>query len=411
MKQLSVRQAATAPSKLDLKIIVPLSLAASLGAINSLATSPLLPVMAAGVGTSVAAIGQTVTALLVMAAISGLVIGPLADTFGQRRSMVLGLLVSAASALGTAVAPTYPLLMASRLVGGIGAAVTFGVPMGVAGASFSGDARRRAVSLVSASIAMTSIAGVPIVTLLESVAGWRGAFAILSSGMLATGLLVNRLLPPDAGDDKRSTLSLRDIGRAYIPLLANRRMIALFGATALFAGGWLGSVTYMGAFLIATYDLSVPLAGVAYMIGGAGFFLGNLLGGGRIGAFGLARVCGVSVTLLALGWATFYSVGGSYGWIAALAILAPVGVAGGVGIVCLNTLVATETPAGPSTTMVLRGSVFSLGAALGALLGGGALALFGYAALAVAMPPFLFASAVWVWRAGRHVVDDVNPRG
>lgn len=393
--------------RLDLTIIVPLCLAASLGAINSLATSPLLPVMADGVGTTVAAIGQTVTALLIMAAISGLVIGPLADAFGQRRSMTLGLVVSAASAIGTAIAPTYALLLVARLLGGIGAAVTFGVPMGVAGSSFSGPARRKAVSLVSASIAMTSIAGVPVVTLLESVAGWRGAFAILAAAMLAIALLVNRLLAPDAEPDGRRSISARDIGRAYLPLLADRRMIALLGATALFAGGWLGAVTYMGAFLIASYDLSVPQAGLAYMIGGAGFFTGNLLGGGRLGALGLERVSAISVTLLGMGWAVFYGIGGSVGWPLALGLIGPAGVAGGVGIVCLNTLVATGTPAGPSTTMVLRGSVFSLGAAFGALLGGGTLALFGYSALAIALPPFLLGAAAWVWLSGRYARDAV----
>lgn len=71
--------------------------------------------------------------------------------------------------------------------------------------------------------------------------------------------------------------------------------------------------------------------------------------------------------------------------------------AGAVGYVGLAMLVSEETPAGPSTTMVLNVSLFNIGAAAGAGIGGMLLATGGFDAIVVALPLFALTAVLLVW--------------
>src|SRR5215212_7299884 len=85
-----------------MRVLVALCGAAFVAVLSSLAVSPLLPVMAADLDTSVSLLGQVPALMLVLAAVLGLVIGPLADHFGHRRVLLLGTLAIVASGLTTA---------------------------------------------------------------------------------------------------------------------------------------------------------------------------------------------------------------------------------------------------------------------------------------------------------------------
>jgi predicted MFS family arabinose efflux permease len=73
--------------------------------------------------------------------------------------------------------------------------------------------------------------------------------------------------------------------------------------------------------------------------------------------------------------------------------------AAGVGV---TSLLASESPAGAGTTMVLNGSILNLGAAGSAALGGSLIAFGGYPALGIGLPIFAFAAAVLAAWPGGH---------
>jgi DHA1 family inner membrane transport protein len=388
-----------------LAILAPLCLTAFLGSVSSLAVSPLLPDMADDLGTSVAVAGQIVTATLVAAALCGLIVGPIADHAGARRSITAGLLLTAASALATALSSSYLLVMLARLAGGIGGAVTLGVSLGVAGSSFTGGERQRALGLITAAIAGGASAGIPVVTLLADVGGWRGAFVAIAAALALNALVTYRMLPAGVPAARNSGRSVAAIVESYAPLLSDRRMTTLYAATALFATGWMGAGTYIGAYMVDEHGFSIRQVGLVYMVGGGGVFAGSLLGAGRSGSIGVARLFILSSASMALLWAFLFGGGSLVGALVPTLLLGVIGLLGGMGLVSLTTLIANETPAGPSTTMVLRGSVFNLGSAFGALLGGLLLAQAGYPALAIGLPPSIMLAALWVWWSGRRLTQ------
>ena len=104
-----------------------LALAAGIGSLLVLAPGPFLPAMAAEFGIGVALLGQVPALTNLLAALLGLVVGPLADRYGQRRALLLGLLAAAAGALGTGLAPSVGILFGLVGAGALGQATLYPV--------------------------------------------------------------------------------------------------------------------------------------------------------------------------------------------------------------------------------------------------------------------------------------------
>ena len=78
-------------------LVPTLTVAAFVNHLNVIAWNPFLPFIAEAHGIGIGILGQLPALLLVLSAVLGLVIGPLADSYGYRPTMVLSLLAVAAS--------------------------------------------------------------------------------------------------------------------------------------------------------------------------------------------------------------------------------------------------------------------------------------------------------------------------
>jgi predicted MFS family arabinose efflux permease len=135
--------------------------ASFLGALTSVALGPFLPVIGRDLRTPVPLLGQTATAALLSAAVLGLVVGPLADRYGHRRLLLIGLCAVALCGCATALARDYLTLLGGQLLGSISIATLEGVALAVAGARFVGRARQRAMSAITGAIGASSVVGLP----------------------------------------------------------------------------------------------------------------------------------------------------------------------------------------------------------------------------------------------------------
>ena len=84
--------------------------------------APILPLYAREFGVGRAAAGVLISSFAVARLAFDVVGGVLADRFGARRVMTAGALLLAASSVGAALAPTYGLLLVTRVLEGIGSA-------------------------------------------------------------------------------------------------------------------------------------------------------------------------------------------------------------------------------------------------------------------------------------------------
>jgi MFS transporter, DHA1 family, inner membrane transport protein len=375
--------------------VVPgLCLGSFVAALTSNAPSPFLADMARDLDTTVPVLGQVTAAMLLLSAGLGLVLGPLADRYGHRRLILLGLVAAIATQVVYGVAPLFQVLFLASLWGAFAAATVPALSLAIASTHFSGQAARRAVGWTVAGLAGSAIVGVPILTTIGGVANWRTAFLAASIMTMVVLLLVANWLPPDQQQDQ-SSLRLRGFLSVYRPLLSDRTMARLYTCCVLRSVCWFGLLTYVGAFLDEQLGFSTPEIGFVYMLGGSGYFLGSLAAAGPLTHIPPLPLLAVGNGVM--GVLTGCVLAASFGTTITVAMFPVLGFAGAVGWVGLVGLLAEKTPIGSGTTMVLNGSLLNLGAFGGGAAGGALIALGGYTGLAIGLPGFGLLSAIVAW--------------
>jgi predicted MFS family arabinose efflux permease len=363
------------------------------------ALSPFLPFVAADLGTTVAVLGQIPALAFFAAAILGLVVGPLADQLGHRRTLLAGVAASSAGAVLTALAPSLLILLPVAVVGAVGRSIGLPVAQAVVGTRYAGAALRRGLSVIQATGTLAPIVGIPLVTAIGAEAGWRSAFLALGLlGGVAIALML-WLLPPDVPDGEAArpggprARPARETDRpggraggrfsvaAFAPIFSDRPTLWLYGSSIARNLGVWAFVTYLGAYLVEVHALSAAEVGWAFTATGVGNFIGSMATGGPLGRMPL-RVLAVGAPLLIAGTLGLVMMA-PLGMAPVLALLVVGFVGNGVSIVAHNTLLVGGSPAGRATTTSLNQTCMSLGGAVGGSVGGLLLATGGFAALGV----------------------------
>jgi predicted MFS family arabinose efflux permease len=385
---------AATPPALSSWLVTALMLATFVNFLGSLALGPFLPQVADDLGTTVALVGQVPALVTMLAALLGLVIGPLADHYGYARALLVGVLAATVSTLAIGLAPTYGFLLVVTAVGAIGRAAVQPTAQATVAARFSDEgARRHAMSRVQMGNSGAAIIGIPLLTWIAALSSWRLAFLTLAVLGLLSLVVLWRTLPLDETSNS-GRLRLRVALASYMPLLRHRSTFSLILATLVGNIGTWVVWSYLSAFLIELHGFTIQDVGWVYLLGGLGVMAGTMLSGTRLSAYprplmivsrlagGLLLTCAMVLPL----------TGVSVVAIVALAMVLH-GMYGVPNLLVLNA----ETPAGRATTMTLNNSAISLATALGGVVGGVALTLGGYQALGVCAPIFPLVGAGIIW--------------
>ena len=102
-------------------LLLTLTMTSSLGMVASTIYVPSIPAIAGAFETSISSVQLSFVGYLLAFAASMLVLGPLADRYGRRRTILFGLGVSALSSVACALSPTVEFLIGARVVQGVGA--------------------------------------------------------------------------------------------------------------------------------------------------------------------------------------------------------------------------------------------------------------------------------------------------
>nr|WP_099022139.1 MFS transporter [Mycolicibacterium palauense] len=187
-----------------------------------------------------------------------LLAGAAGDRFGRRRVFQAGLIVFAAGSLLCSMAPSIELLIAARLVQGIGGSMLNPVAMSIITQVFTGrEERARAIGVWGAVVGISMALG-PIVggALIETV-GWRSVFWI-NLPVCALAIVLTALFVPES---RSSSV------RAFDPLGQLLGMATLFGVVYVLIEA--PSVGWTAAPTLALLTVSaVSLVGFVYVESG-----------------------------------------------------------------------------------------------------------------------------------------------
>ncbi|MEV6733159.1 MULTISPECIES: MFS transporter [unclassified Streptomyces] len=331
-------------------------------AIFCLITSELLPV---GLLTPVGdALGVSDGTAGLMVTVPGLVAGlcaPLVTVGAGRldRRLVLCVLIAlmAAANLAAAVAPGFAVLLAARLLVGVGVGGFWALAGGLAVRLVPERHVGRATALVFGGVPTASVLGVPAGTLLGELGGWRAAFgAVGVLGLLALAALL-LLLPP--------LPPTRDVTFRELPALlrGNRGVRAGVIVTFLVVTGQFAAYTFVRPVLQDVSGIDAAYVSTLLLGYGVAGVAGNFLAGAR-DAYRAVLVISTALTVVLGLIATLP------GAAAGTALLIAWGLAYGGVSVSLQSWMIKAAPGAAEAATSLMVAMFNLAIAAGALAGG-----------------------------------------
>lgn len=221
-------------------------LVAALQALGALGIDSMLPNLPA-IGEALGVVDENRRQLIITAYLLGLgaaqlIYGPLADRFGRRPVLLAGLGLYVGFSLLAACSPTFNLLLAARVLQGIGAAATRAIPISIVRDRYAGREMARVMSLTSLVFMAAPIAAPSLGQLVLVLASWPWIFGLLAA--LAVVLMIWTLLrlPETLHPEDRLPIQPQRIARAFATAARNRTSLCyILGQTFLF-GGLLGFI-------------------------------------------------------------------------------------------------------------------------------------------------------------------------
>lgn len=260
---------------------------------NSLAISPIAPIIGADIGADITKTMLAAGGYGIGTTIGALFLSRIIDSFGAKKALCWALFALVVAFLGSALSPTIEMLIASQFAAGLAAGV--GLPAIYAFTALIAPKGQESTLLGRVLVGWTisMVAGVSLSSVIAEFYHWRGVYAGLA-GLTALALIfVSRTHYEQSRRRSSETLSaLNALGIKGVPSLV---LICLAYMTAFY-----GTYGYIGDHIHTQLDLPVTAGGVIALVYGLGFGAAAL-GDPYIDRYGSRRIlpwCFLSIALI-----------------------------------------------------------------------------------------------------------------
>ena len=235
---------------------------------------PSLPAIGASLGVARPNDNQWVLSLFFLGfGVGQFFYGPLSDTAGRKPAAFLGLTIFTAGCSLALFSQSLPMMLAGRLLQGIGVAGPRTISIALVRDRFEGREMARVMSLVTAVFILVPVIAPTLGQAVLAAFGWRAIFIVyLVMGVIATLWLAIRqeeTLP----EARRMPFSLSRLARAVRTVVTSRVVVGYTIAAGLVFGAFLGYLTSAQQILQEQYALgpkfTVYFGTLAVAIGGA----------------------------------------------------------------------------------------------------------------------------------------------
>ena len=222
------------------------ALIAMMMALNALAIDSMLPALPA-IGEALGVVSENsrqwvITAYLLGFGITQILYGPLADRFGRKPILMIGLSLYVLFSVLAAFSPTFELLIAARVGTGVGAAALRVLAVSIVRDRYSGRTMARVMSL-----SFLVFLGVPILApalgqMILTVAPWPWVFGVLAVGGAAFMFWSAIRLPETLRPEDRMPIQVGRIASAFRQALTHRQSIGYTLAITAISGALFGFI-------------------------------------------------------------------------------------------------------------------------------------------------------------------------
>ncbi|WEX75487.1 MFS transporter [Sinorhizobium numidicum] len=320
----------------------------------------ILTPMAADLGISDGTAGQAVTATAVVGAIAAPTIAIFTRNFDRRLVLWGFSLALIVSSLLAALATNLTMLLAARIVLGIGLGGFWSMMAAIALRLVPMRLVPRAMSIIFTGVSLATVCAAPVGAYIGDLWGWRAAFWV-AAALGAVTLLVQvtsvPCLPPQSAPSPKLLLDLLRRPSIRIGIVT----------VLLFVSGHFAGFTYVRPFLEKVPGFGIESISLILLAYGVGGFFGNLAGGFVIErsitaavSLGTLLIAAMALALVAFGANDIVAAASVTLW----------GFAFGALPVAVQTWMVRAAPDHAESTGGLIVATFQVAIASGAVLGG-----------------------------------------
>jgi predicted MFS family arabinose efflux permease len=372
---------------------------------DSFVVAGVLRQVSASFGVSVALAGQMVTLYALSYAALSPVIAAAAAHWPRKRLLLAGLAVLVIGNVATALAQSIEVVLMSRLLAGLGAAM-FSPTATAAGASLVSQERRgQALAIVIAGLSSATALGAPLGTFIGGWLDWRATMWFVAAVAMGVAWRLRAVPTPPPVSLARRLAPLRDA-----------RVLRTLATTWLAFSGLFLVYTYIGSIFdrVTGGDARV-LAGLLLIWGVAGT-VGNLVAGRLTDRFGSRALINAAIVIVALDFALLPWTSTSL--TAAASALVVWGVCGWGLLVPQQHRLISIMPAAAPLLLGLNSAAIYTGVSMSGFIGGAAITWFDRHALGLVGAAFITVAllvAEWAHRriaqTGRWPALDLETTG
>ncbi|WP_338149314.1 MFS transporter [Aureimonas altamirensis] len=320
----------------------------------------LLPDVATDLGVSIPTAGLLVTGYALSVAFGSPFLAIATARLDRRQALLSLMAIFILGNLACALAPTYWLLMAARILTALCHGAFFGLGAVVAAAIVPPERKAQAIAMMFAGLTLANVLGVPFGTAIGEAFGWRQTFFIVAAiGVLAALALfvwLPRHLPIPPMNLAREA---RSLGQAQVILAM---LISVVSSASLFS-----VFTYITPILENVTRISPRGVTLMLLLFGVGLSIGNILGGRLADWKLMPSIIGLLAALVPVLCAFTLT---NTGIVPTAATLLVWGMVSFALISPLQTRVLNEAARAPNLASTLNQGAFNLGNAIGASIGG-----------------------------------------
>jgi DHA1 family inner membrane transport protein len=347
----------------------------------------ILAPIAQDLQVSIPAAGQAMTAYALATALLAPPALLLTGRWSRKRALLASLMVFMLGNVICASASSLPVLLAGRVLMGLGACFT-PVAAGIAVALVEPARRGQALALTFLGMSLSYVIGVPLGAWLGLAHGWHAPIWVVVGACVVALAAVACWVPAD----------IRAPGARFDglgALLARRDVLGVLLTTLLYFIAIFIVFSYIGPVLQALVPMDREQQALTLALFGLSGVAGTLLGGAANDRFGALRSLRVQLVVLGATMLLLPLTAGS--WPALVATLLVWGCAGFGMMVPQQSRLAALAPDAAPLLLSLNTSMLYLGTAAGAVVGGAMAAHLGFAQLGWAGAPFVAAALVIAW--------------